>query len=408
MIENNLNLEEIMKTGKFIVKWGGSGFTGVDTANKMSPGWMLETQEDSLLTRIDEATSIMKDATFIKMDSRQHALDYLFVRPKLQSMSTDGGMLSTDLSELTETKPLFARRELDAKPFVAYTYTPKQFIWENIEKQKFLQQYEGLLAEACGTSAESIAMYGVKATTSEAGYGDFDGVFKQLEDISGLTDDEEIRENGKGYFGVIDKTPTDNNTIAGQLMDLITSFADQKGNIDKAVIYTSTVFRGALLKEASKRETDLGDSLYVNGNDISIFGIPVKTAGFINRPANGFNERLLICDPKSIVFGFVQTIESESTYEHARKAYLSSVDLEFDAGMIYPVDVMYADVVDGSVLGTVLNSTASAVTLSNTKIVSASVTIPAGQSVTIPVGTYKDASNNDVKVTKDKVTTITA
>ena len=405
MVENTLNLKEILKTGKFIVKWGGEGFTGVDNVNKMSPGWMLETQDDTLLTRIDESTSIMKDATFIKMDSRQHALDYLYVRPKLQSMSTDGGMLNKELSELTETTPLFARRELDAKPFVAYTYTPKQFIWENIQKEKFLQQYEGLLAEACGTSAESIAMYGVKSTTDKTGYGDFDGIFKQLEDISKLTEEEEIRENGKGYFGVVDKTPTEGN-IVEQLMDMITSFADQKGNIDKAVIYTSTVFRGALLKEASRRETDLGDSLYVNGNDISVFGIPIRTAGFINKPENGFNEKIIICDPKSIVFGFVQNIESESTYEHGRKAYLSSVDLEFDAGMIYPIDVMYADIVDGAILGKVLNSTTASVTLSNDKIVSASVTVAAGATVNIPVGTYKDGSGKEVKVTKDKITTI--
>jgi hypothetical protein len=106
------------------------------------------------------------------------------------------------------------------------------------------------------------------------------------------------------------------------------------------------------------------------------------------------------------VFGFVQNIESESTYEHGRKAYLSSVDLEFDAGMIYPIDVMYADIVDGAILGKVLNSTTASVTLSNDKIVSASVTVAAGATVNIPVGTYKDGSGKEVKVTKDKITTI--
>ena len=404
---NNLDLKEIIKTGKFIVKWGGEGFTGIDSNNKMAPGWMLETQDDSLLTRLDEQTSVMKDSTFIKMDSREHALDYLYVRPTLQSMSTNGGMLSEELSKLTETVPIFARRELKASPFVAFTYTPKQFIWENVEKEGFLNQYEGLLAEACGTSAESIAMYGRANTSGTTGYDEFDGIFKQLEDVAALTDEEDIRENGKGYYGVIDKTPT-TGTIVEQVMDLVTSFADQKGNIDKAVIYTSTVFRGALLKEASKRETDLGDTIYINGNDITVFGIPVKTADFINRPANGSGEKLIICDPKSIVFGFVQNIESESTYEHGRKAYLSSVDLEFDAGMIYPVDVMFADIVDGAILGEIKNSTSTAVTLTNAKLTSAPVTVAAGATVSLPVGVYKDAGNKDVKVVKDKLTTISA
>ena len=127
-----LNLDDIRRTDKFIVKWGGANYTGADTNNKQTPGWMLETQEDSLLVRLDEETSLMKDANFIKMAARQHAIDYLFVRPTLQPMLSNGGMLTGDIDNLIETIPKFARRELDAKPYVAYTYTPKQFIWENL------------------------------------------------------------------------------------------------------------------------------------------------------------------------------------------------------------------------------------------------------------------------------------
>ena len=330
-----LNLEDVKREKQFIIKWGGASHTGQDQNGKMEAGWMLETQEDSFLTRLDEQTSILKDATQIKMDARTHALDYLFVRPHLQSMSTNGGMFSQSLSELNETIPKFARRELTAKPFVAYSYTPKQFIWENLEKESFLSEFESMLAEACGVSAESIAMYSDASGSGD--YGQIAGVFKQLEQISELTDEEEIRENGKGYYGIIDMDDS-NKTIAGQLMDMITKYMDQKGNIDKAVIYTSTAFRGKLLAEVTNRQTELGDQVLVNGRDISIFGVPIKVGDFLNRPANDFNERILMCDPKSIVIGFVSDIQSESTYEHSRKAYLSSVDLEFDAGLIYPVE----------------------------------------------------------------------
>ena len=55
-----LDLKAIKETDKFVVKWGGASITGTDENNKMSPGWMLETQEDSLLVRLDEQTSIMK------------------------------------------------------------------------------------------------------------------------------------------------------------------------------------------------------------------------------------------------------------------------------------------------------------------------------------------------------------
>lgn len=396
-----LDLKAIKETDKFVVKWGGASITGTDENNKMSPGWMLETQEDSLLVRLDEQTSIMKDSNFIKMDARQHAIDYLFVRPTLQPMSNNGGLFNAELSTLTETIPKFARRELDAKPYVAYTYTPKQFIWENVEKEAFLGQYESLLAEACGVSAEAVAMYADKDN------GDtIDGLFKQLKMISQETDEEVIRENGKGFYGVVDRTP-ETGTLVGQIMDFITAFIDQNGNIDNAVIYTSVMTRGTILKETAQRQTDLGDTVYINGNDVTIFGVPVKTASFLSRPMNGQGEKILICDPKSIVFGFVSQIESESTYEHSRKAYLSSIDLEMDIGMIYPVDVLYADIQDGAITGKVTNNTEEAVTLDPVdEVTSASITIGAGKTVEVPVGTYMNGTDK-IKVAKGQEVKIT-
>lgn len=400
MVIDMLRLDDIRRTDKFIVKWGGADYKGADSTNKQSPGWMLETQEDSLLVRLDEQTSLMKDANFIKMEARQHAIDYLFVRPKLQPMLNNGGMLKGNIDDLIETIPRFARRELDARPYVAYTYTPKQFIWENVEKEGFLGQYEALLAEACGVSAELLAMYSDKDNG-----GNIEGLFKQLKVISEQTDDEIIRENGKGYYGVIDRTPA-SGTVVEQIMDMITAFIDQNGNIDKAVLYVSTMMRGAILKEASKRETSLGDTVYVDGNDITIFGVPLKTASFLSRPPEGESEKILLCDPKSVVFGFVSEIESESTYEHTKKAYLSSVDLEMDIGMIYPTDVLYADVVDGGITGKVKNETGSAVTLTPVNNeTSASITINSNAVVEVPVGTYMNNSNK-ITVAKGKTVTI--
>ena len=289
---------------------------------------------------------------------------------------------------------------MDARPYVAYTYTPKQFIWENVEKEAFLGQYEALLAEACGVSAELLAMYSDK----DKG-GNIEGLFKQLKVISEQTDEEVIRENGKGYYGVIDRTPT-SGTLVEQIMDMITAFIDQNGNIDKAVLYVSTMMRGAILKEASKRETSLGDTVYVDGNDVTIFGVPLKTASFLSRPPEGNSEKILLCDPKSVVFGFVSEIESESTYEHTKKAYLSSVDLEMDIGMIYPTDVLYADVVDGGITGKVKNETSSPVTLTPVNNeTSASITVNANAIVEVPVGTYMKDSDK-ITVVKGKTVTI--
>ena len=190
-------------------------------------------------------------------------------------------------------------------------------------------------------------------------------------------------------------------------MDFITAFIDQNGNIDNAVIYTSVMTRGTILKETAQRQTDLGDTVYINGNDVTIFGVPVKTASFLSRPMNGQGEKILICDPKSIVFGFVSQIESESTYEHSRKAYLSSIDLEMDIGMIYPVDVLYADIQDSAITGKITNETAEAVTLNPVdNVLSASVTVNANATIEVPVGTYMNGTDK-IKVGKGQEVKIT-
>ena len=74
--------------------------------------------------------------------------------------------------------------------------------------------------------------------------------------------------------------------------------------------------------------------------------------------------------------------------------------------MIYPTDVLYAEIVDGLVTGKVKNSTQSSVTLTDGPT-SASITVAAGATVDVPVGTYKN-SGASVKVEKGKTTTISA
>ena len=405
----SLKLADIEASGRMIVKWGGENYTGEDSNGKMSPGWLLETQSEGLITRMDEKTSLMADATFIKMKSRKHSLDYLYIDPVMQSMTTDGGMFKGSMTEdLIESIPKFARRTLNARPYVAYSFTSRQFIKENVEKEGFLPKFEGMLAEACGIKAESIGIYSRKDSGSDAGYGDYDGLFAQLEKVAALTDEDNIAQNGRGYYGVIDTADAD-VSIAEQIMNMITTYAAQKGRIAKAKLYMSTILKGMLLIEASRRETDLGDKIIINGTDISIFGVPVVEADFIDNPANGFKERIVFCDPKTVVFGVLWMMESESTYEHNMKGYLSSVDIEFDSGMIFPKDILYADVTNGQIFGVVKNASGATVTLKpQNNETSADITINNNEINTrVPVGNYTNGDET-VTVPRSKMVIISA
>ena len=74
--------------------------------------------------------------------------------------------------------------------------------------------------------------------------------------------------------------------------------------------------------------------------------------------------------------------------------------------MIYPTDVLYADIMDGAIMGTVKNTSEYAVTLVPTASeTSASITVNAGATVNVPVGTYMNGTTK-VKVEKGKTTNV--
>ena len=53
-----------------------------------------------------------------------------------------------------------------------------------------------------------------------------------------------------------------------------------------------------------------------------------------------------MADPDSIVFGFLNEIESENEYELSAKAYLSTVDVYFDVLVLYNKDVLAARIIN--------------------------------------------------------------
>ena len=70
--------------------------------------------------------------------------------------------------------------------------------------------------------------------------------------------------------------------------------------------------------------------------------------------------------------------------------------------MIYPVDVLYADIGDSLITGKITNGTDEAITINPAgNEVSASITIPAGATVVVPVGTYMNGTNK-ITVAKGK------
>lgn len=343
--------DTILQNEDFILKWAND-VTKQDGAE--NPSWKNPSEADNFLVHLDNQTSIINDSRFIVMDSMQYDISYLRVQARLQYMgkrtgANKGKQLTTDYTtDITETVPEFSKSSLNAVPFSAFTFTPKTFLLQNIEKADFLSQMESLLAERAGASAEAIGLYGIKKAnpTTQDGMEYLDGFLKQGEDIKtayeAITDPVAKKQAPMGYY-------TDISTASAyipQLQMMLTQYSIQKGNRSKAVFYVSNMIYGLLCQEAgNNRQTNQGDALYFNGAELTIWNTPIRVAEVLDKPENDYGETIILANPESLVFGFLDEITSENTYEHKEKSYLSSVDVFFDTLILWNKDVLFAKVV---------------------------------------------------------------
>lgn len=361
--------EDIDKHNKgFLLKWANDveKQDGVD-----NPSWK-KSSADNFFVEMDNQTSIINDARFIVMDAVTYDISYLRVKARLQYMggltgSKKGKQLTDDYtSDLTETVPEFYKNELNAVPFSAFTWTPKTFLVQNIEKASFLPKMESLLAERAGYSAELIGMYGIKKASgaTQDGMDHLDGIFKQATDIKTAYTTAQAAgadPSAEDYVPFDPQTPMgyyDDIVIGGsaslitQMQNMLTQFSIQKGNRSNAKFYVSNLVYGLLTQEAGNRQTGQGDAIFFNGTELTIWNTPIVVADFMDTPENDFGEQVLLADPDSIVFGFLDEIKSENSYEHKFKAYLSSVDVYFDVLILWNKDVLVAKVTTSSPIGT--------------------------------------------------------
>jgi len=344
-MSNIITQDDIINGKPFVLKWDSNP----GSAGAWNPGWKQQTEADSFLELVENRPSIMNDARFITMESIEHDISYMRMDVDLQSMkqlsgANAGSQLTDDYTSLDETVPQFSRTKLVAEPFSAFSYTAKNFLIANIEKATFLPHMEQMLAERVGYSAEQISIYGIKKAVSptKSGFDHVNGLLQQCADIKDYYDSH-VASNPQtpmGMFTDIDTT----SKIVSQLKKMLSQYALQKGNRTNAKFYVSSIMEGRLMEEADTRQTEEGDKIYFNGEQLFIWGVPVVVADVLDNPKNSYNEHIILANPDSIVYGFLEDITSENSYEHEKKAYLSSVDVWFDVLILYDKDVLCAEV----------------------------------------------------------------
>ncbi|MBO6274802.1 MAG: hypothetical protein J6M91_04570 [Methanobrevibacter sp.] len=309
---------------------------------------VLAGQAQEFITRIEEESELLGQLRYIEMEGETQDIQALRVRAELQNMNKITGTVGAqvaDITTLTETTPGILKNTLEAQPFTAYCKIPKTFLKTNIEKENFIAKYESLLVPSCAFSAEQIAIFGKKTLADAKGIHALKGILAQLDDVktaytAGKATDPKLP---MGEYSAINAG--EGYEILPQIDAMLTQFTFQRGKRKNANIYVSSKLESAMIAEASKRETEGGDRLFFNDNGNMVFrGREVIQLDALDNPVNSYADVVIIANPDSIGYGPIMEAESEAEYKIELKSYLTSVDWMFDVAIIFPEDVLYADV----------------------------------------------------------------
>lgn len=358
----NITKKDIEANKPVIVKWAKTiQDSGVATAG------VLAGQATEFIARMEDESELLSQLRFIEGDGETQDIQALRVKANLMNMmklsgASGAGTQIDSLSSVAETTPTILKQTLVAAPFTAYTYIPKTFLKTNIEHEGFISKYESLLVPSVAFSAEQIAIFGKNTQSDAYGIHALDGILDQLDDVATASVDTSTHELKAGYplgkYGYYDDTTGGGHTAAWaainagtgyeiipQVDAMLQAFTAQGGKRKEAKIYVSSKLEAMLIAEASKRETDGGDRLFFNDVGNLVFrGREVIQLDALDNPVNSYGDVIIIANPDSIGYYPVMDIESEAAYVIEKKAYLTSVDVMFDVGIIFAEDVLYADV----------------------------------------------------------------
>lgn len=338
--------QHISENKPIILKWSKAL---VDSNGDVENG-IKHAPADEFLTRIDDEAKFISQVRYIEMDgAKQKDIQHLRMNSPLMSMEkiTSGaanGSQVDAITDLTEAVPEFLKTTLDAKPFTNYSIVPKTFLKTNVEGEGFMSKMEGLMAPSTAYSMDQIAIFGKRTLADSQGIHALKGLLAQLDDVK-TAYTSGVANNARMPMGEFDQIDT-NKELIPQLEKMVEQFLLQKGNRANAVFFISSIVEAKLLAEAGTRATDRSDYFrYDADGNFTLHGIKFITLDVLNDPANSYGEVIILADPDAIAYGPVEDITSEGEYSLVKKSYITSFDVFFDIALLFPQDVLYADVV---------------------------------------------------------------
>ena len=306
-------------------------------------------QATEFIPRIEAESRLLGRLRYVEMDGETQDIQALRVRPKLKNMDkisgASAGAQLDDITTLTEVKPEILKSTLEAQAFTAYTKIPKTFMETNIEKENFVAKYESLLAPGCAFSAEQIAIFGKKTDATEDGLLALSGLLDQLDAVKTAYDSAKATnpKHPMGEFTTIHAG--EGYDILSQLDAMLDQFTYQRGKRRLADFYVSSKMESKIIGALGVRETERGDKLVFDDEGNATYrGRKIIQLDALDDPENSYGDVIILMNSDSVGYGPVLEADSESQYYVHMKSYLTSVDWMFDVGIIFPEDVLYADV----------------------------------------------------------------
>ena len=276
-----ISLEDKILNGyNFNVKFADGAF---DADGTLNPGWAEPEFEEHFYTPVQHEPILLQQSRVITMKNLQYDLDDLEIDLDFDAQRNTSTGESLPLTN-NETVPRRKRKQLLAQSLQAMTSISRNFLLENIEHEDFLTTYTSYVGEQTGPAVERFGVYADSSVNTVAGektgFATCNGLLAQAKAI------QADNTNDAAGFAPLAYS----NTALDSLMEAISTYIDQDGNMKNANAVVPPQMYSKIVKDITTRETELGDVTLKDGKIPMVMGMEVKQDNILRETRHGWDK----------------------------------------------------------------------------------------------------------------------
>lgn len=266
-------------------------------------GKLRPEQSDKFFRKVMDTSALLNDVRSVQMNSDQMNINKIGLGSQIlypanagtPPYPADDATNSRYLAAANRFNPAFDQITLNVKEYIAETVLTDDVLENNLEQDNLPNIILDLAAKKIGWDLERLLISGDTAATDATGLlNSQNGILKR------------VTSNVVNVAGAWSAQAAGNTKKA-----LPTRFRNDTGNMN---FYVNSDVLINQQVAVSTRQTNLGDSQLVNGNDLRMLGVNVK--GLVALPlANG-----LYINPKNVILGLQRNMRIETLRDPRARA----------------------------------------------------------------------------------------